>query len=139
MQRCRQFLEGLKHFKLVVDHKPLIPILNEYTLNKLDNPRLLRLRMKMQRYSFTAPWIPGKDNVEADAFSRAPCDAPGSDDELSEGPLSFAARSVLLATINGSDKKVLDPVLEKNKNNSSGRSSDAGTKNNVLFGMSGSA
>jgi len=49
MGKCRQFLEGVPWFELMVNHKPLVPILNDYALDKLDNPRLLRLRLKMQR------------------------------------------------------------------------------------------
>ena len=45
MNKCRQFLEGLD-LELVTDQKPLVPILNSYSLNKLYNPRLLRLRLK---------------------------------------------------------------------------------------------
>lgn len=30
MKQCRQFLEGLPHFELVTDHRPLVPILNDY-------------------------------------------------------------------------------------------------------------
>ena len=41
-EQCRQFLEGLPHFDLVVDHEPLVPILKDYAMDKLDNPRLLR-------------------------------------------------------------------------------------------------
>ena len=72
MHKCRQFLEGLPSFELITDHKPLIPILNSYALDKLDNPRLIRLRLKMQRYAFTARWIPGKENQDSVALSRAP-------------------------------------------------------------------
>ena len=53
-KKCRQFLEGLPTFQLITDHMPLVPILNVYTLDRLDNPRLLRLKLKMQRYSFQA-------------------------------------------------------------------------------------
>ena len=74
MSKCQQFIEGLHSFELILDHKPLIPILNDYALDKLDNPRLLRLRLKMQRYSFIARWVPGKMNMDADALSRAPID-----------------------------------------------------------------
>jgi hypothetical protein len=49
MQKCRKFLEGLPTFELVTDHKPLVPILNSDALDKLYNPCLLRLRLKMQR------------------------------------------------------------------------------------------
>ena len=65
MSKCRQFLEGLPHFDLVVDHNPLVPILNDYVM---DNRRLLRLRLKMQRYAFTARSISGKHNMDADAL-----------------------------------------------------------------------
>jgi hypothetical protein len=36
MHKCRQFIEGLPHFELVTDHRLLIPILNDYSLDKLD-------------------------------------------------------------------------------------------------------
>jgi hypothetical protein len=61
MRKCRQFLEGLPSFRLVTDHRPLIPILNDYHLDKLDNPRILRLRLSMQRYSFVASWVPWEE------------------------------------------------------------------------------
>lgn len=37
MKKCHQFIEGLDTFELVSDHKPLVPILNDYSLDKLDN------------------------------------------------------------------------------------------------------
>jgi len=116
MHKCRQFLEGLPTFELVSDHMPLIPILNSYALDKLDNPRLLRLRLKMQRYAFTARWIPGKENTDADALSRAPVLAATPKDELAEGAFLVPPRQVLLlCAIEGSDPKVLDPILENEK------------------------
>ncbi|KZS10058.1 TE: Reverse transcriptase [Daphnia magna] len=48
MYKCRQFIEGLPSFEVITEHKPLIPILNDYVLDKLDNPRFFRLRLKMQ-------------------------------------------------------------------------------------------
>ena len=85
MQKCRQFLEGLPEFNLSTDHKPLIPILNDHSLDKLNNPRILRLRLKMQRCQFAAVWVPGKQNIDADALSRAPVDKATPADELAEG------------------------------------------------------
>ena len=115
MFKCRQFLEGLPTFDLITDHRPLVPILNEYALDKLDNPRLLRLRLKMQRFSFSAKWIAGKANKDADALSRAPVGSPSTDDELGEGAPFQPARLSLLYAIERSDAKVLDPILEKVK------------------------
>jgi hypothetical protein len=84
MQKCRQFLEGLPTFELVTDHKPLVPILNSYALEKLDNPYVLRLRLKMQRFSFFARWVPVEQKMDADALSRAPVDRESTGDELGE-------------------------------------------------------
>jgi hypothetical protein len=115
MFKCRHFLEGLPTFDLITDHRPLVPILNEYALDKLDNPRLLRLRLKMQRFSFSAKWIAGKANKDADALSRAPVGQPSPGDELGEGAPFQPARLSLLCAIERSDAKVLDPILEKVK------------------------
>lgn len=58
----------------------------------------------MQRYSFTARWIPGKDNSMNDALSRAPVHLASSGDELAEAvPPSADARLSLLAAITGSN------------------------------------
>jgi hypothetical protein len=43
MKKYKSFLECLPSFEVVLDQRPLIPILNDYTLDQLDNQRLLRL------------------------------------------------------------------------------------------------
>ena len=112
MKKCRQFLEGLPTFQLITDHMSPVPILNEFTLDRLDNPRLLRLKLKMQRYSFQARWIPGKQNADADALSRAPVDIATPMDEIGDAPPANQVRLQLIQAIEGSDPAVLDPVLE---------------------------
>jgi hypothetical protein len=103
MRKCHQFLEGLPSFRLVTDNRPLIPILHDYHLDKLDNPLILRLRLSMQRYSFVASWVPGKNNVMADALSSSPVDHQSTSDEIVEAPQSFSARISLLDTMEGSN------------------------------------
>jgi hypothetical protein len=46
----------------------------------------------MQRYSFVARWVPGKQNSDADALSRAPVDKAITNDELGEGLPSFQGK-----------------------------------------------
>ncbi|KAI9550940.1 hypothetical protein GHT06_000605 [Daphnia sinensis] len=92
MQKCRQFIEGLPTFELITDHKPL-----------------------MQRYQFKARWVPGKENIDSDALSRAPIDVASQKDELAEGANFFSAKLALINAISGSDASVLDPVLERIK------------------------
>jgi hypothetical protein len=115
MKKCKSFLEGLPTFEVVLDHRPLIPILNDYSLDQLDNQRLLRLRLQMSRFSFNARWVPGKENVEADALSRSPVDQPTEADLLGEGPTSYTARTAvvnMIAEWSGSKEGTADTTLE---------------------------
>ena len=112
MMKCKSFLEGLPTFEVVLDHRPLIPILNDYSLDQLDNQRLLRLKLKMSRFCFHARWVPGKENVEADALSRAPVDKPTAKDLLGEGPTRYTARTAVVGMITGSVEETTDNTLD---------------------------
>ena len=85
-RKCAMFVEGLPRDQLEIwtDHQPLVPILSRYTLPKIENKRLQRLRMKVDHLQFTVKWVKGKDNVEADCLSRAPCMEAQAEDELDE-------------------------------------------------------
>ena len=84
IQKCKYFLSGLRHFEIVTDHNPLVPILNSHRLDEIENPRLQRLRTRIMGYNFTARHIKGKDNDAPDALSRYPTDKPNRDEELAE-------------------------------------------------------
>lgn len=64
----------------MIDHKILLPIMNSQALDQIYNPRLQQLRMKIQRYNYTAHWVKGKENVDADALSRSPIAKPVQDE-----------------------------------------------------------
>ena len=84
MAKCRLMLEGMPHFEVITDHRPLLPILNKYTLDQIENRRLQRLRQKLDAYNFTASRISTKENLLADALSRNPVSQPAEEDELGE-------------------------------------------------------
>jgi hypothetical protein len=65
----------------------------------------------MQRYSFTASWVPGKQNVMADALSRSPVDQPSPTDEIAEGPRSASERVHLMDVMEGSSSANPDILL----------------------------
>ncbi|XP_045127743.1 uncharacterized protein K02A2.6-like [Portunus trituberculatus] len=65
----------------MTDHRPLVPILNHYTLDAIENPCLQRLKEKLSPYMFTAVWRAGKHLCIPDALSRAPVDHPTPEDE----------------------------------------------------------
>ena len=70
IQKCNFFLKGIETFEVVTDHRPLVGIFSK-TLPQIENPRIARLREKIQDHPFKVQWVAGKDNVIADALSRA--------------------------------------------------------------------
>ena len=80
VHKAHLYLAGAD-FELVVDHRPLIPILNSKTLDELPSPRLVHLKEKLALYRFTAVWRPGIDHKVVDCFSRYPVDDPDAVEE----------------------------------------------------------
>ena len=80
-KKLHVYLYGLQEYQVLVDHAPLVPILNRYALGAVENPRLMRLKEKLQAYNFLASHIKGKENFIADALSRAPHRDPIPDEE----------------------------------------------------------
>ena len=76
LQSCRMFVLGCKNLVVAVDHKPLIPIFNNRELDKISNPRILKIRERTLPYRFTVISIPGKKNCGPDAVSRIPVPPP---------------------------------------------------------------
>ena len=71
MRKCDFYLRGHPHFTVITDHRPLVGVFKK-SLDDICNPRLLRIREKTIPYNFTVEWMAGKENVVADALSRAP-------------------------------------------------------------------
>ncbi len=72
LQQCRVFVLGSPNLIVAVDHKPLTKILNDRSLESIDNPRLLRIKEKTLPYSFEIIHVPGNSNMAPDATSRYP-------------------------------------------------------------------
>jgi hypothetical protein len=98
-KKCASFIDGLTltNFEIWTDHAPLIPILNKYTLPEIENKRLQRLRAKLDHLQFTAVWIKGKDNTEANVLSRIPYCKAGMDDIVDNKDDSVSAS--MIATV----------------------------------------
>ena len=69
--KCDFFLKGIENFEVVTDHRPLVGIFAK-NLPQIDNMRITRLREKISDRPLEIKWMAGKDNVIADALSRAP-------------------------------------------------------------------
>ena len=59
-RNCHVYLAGLPHFDVVVDHRPLVTILNHKQLNAVDSPPPLQRMREKLLYSFSNPHQPGE-------------------------------------------------------------------------------
>ena len=85
-----------KHFVIETDHKPLVPLLGTKHLDTLP-PRVLRFRLRLDRYDFSIHHIPGKELFAADTLSRAPHTSPGANSIAFQQDIESYVASVVTA------------------------------------------
>ena len=85
---------------VVTDHKPLVKIFGERTLDEITNSRLFRLKQRTLPWRFDINHLPGKTNHAADATSRHPSPS-GSANSITLGVSSIPdqVESALMASI----------------------------------------
>ena len=69
-KKSKFFTLGCDDLIVGTDHKPLLGILNNKELDKIDNPRLFRLKVKTLPWKFSIIHIPGKLHGGPDCLSR---------------------------------------------------------------------
>ena len=114
IRKCQIYLQGLLHFDVVVDHKLLESILNNQTMDMIDNPRIQRLKEKLSGCTFQTIWKKEKDHIIPDALSRAPCRDPTQEDLIpDENPDSFQRR--VCAIFREEKQSLINPKIEEIK------------------------
>ena len=66
---CEKFSDFIlgKHIEIKTDHKPLVPLLGEKHLDS-PPPRVLRFRLRLDRFDYSIKHIPGKELYMADTL-----------------------------------------------------------------------
>nr|XP_033936287.1 uncharacterized protein K02A2.6-like [Pseudochaenichthys georgianus] len=100
-ERFQMYLYGLLAFKLITDHKPLIPLMNSRDLDNVPL-RCQRLLMRLMRFNPEAEYAPGKTLVVADTLSRS----PQEDKELSRDTDVECYVAAVMSSIPASPKKI---------------------------------
>ena len=72
LKKAKYFVLGCESLIVAVDHKPLLGILDEKSLDEIENPRLENLKEKTLRYRFKIVHVAGVKNKVADAAKRFP-------------------------------------------------------------------
>ena len=72
LEQTKYFTQGCTKLIVVTDHKPLVKILGDRTLDEISSTRIFRLKQRTLPWSFNIAHLPGKTNTAADATSRHP-------------------------------------------------------------------
>ena len=78
--RLKQLLLG-RHFYLITDHKPLVPIYGGKQLPKVASNRIIRWSILLQRFNFTILHKAGSEISHADALTRLNLSSDSSEEE----------------------------------------------------------
>ena len=112
--KCKIYLLGRENFSLVVDHRPLVSILDKKRLDQIENPRLRSLKEKLSPYRFTTKWVKGKNHSIPDALSRAPISVATRQDEEGENEVDVGSQLLINQMLMEQEKE--DPIMRKLKN-----------------------
>ena len=69
LDKVRHFILGCKNLTIAVDHRPLLKIFGDRSLDNISNTRLRNLKEKTLRYHFKIVHIPGTKNRAPDTLS----------------------------------------------------------------------
>ena len=81
LEKARFFVLGCNDLTIAVDHKPLLNVFNDRSLDKIPNSRLRNLKERTLRFRFNMVHIPGVKHKAADTAPRYPT---GSEDPESQ-------------------------------------------------------
>ena len=93
LEQTRYFTQGCDDLLIVTDHKPLVKIFGDRTLDEITNTRLFRLKQRTLPWKFSIVHLPGKTNLAADATSRHPSPSETEGPDMTEAAMAGSIQS----------------------------------------------
>lgn len=109
-ERYSEYILGAQ-YTIETDHKPLVPLLVSKELHKLP-PRIQRFRLRLMRFNPNVVHVPGKQQITADALSRAPARGPSEADVAFVDDISAMAQQTL-ESLPASSSKLQDIITQQ--------------------------
>lgn len=109
LEKARYFVLGCDKLIIAVDHKPLVKLFGDRSLEDIPNSRLRNLKEKTLRYRFTMLHIPGAKHRAADTVSRHPVGKPDAM-VLNDDIASVCGRDPLEAAFYSSALSSISPI-----------------------------
>ena len=111
LEKSRHFVLGCNNLTIAVDHKPLLKVFNDRSLEDIHNSRLRNLKEKTLKYRFKMVHIPGVKNKTPDALSRHPTGTEHPDKMiLQDDHHTIPIPSTLMAGLSTEDTILLDEM-----------------------------
>ena len=70
LEQTKDFTQGCDNLMVVTDHKPLVKIFGDQTLDEISNTRLFRLKQRLLMWRSNIAHVPGTTNSATNATSR---------------------------------------------------------------------
>ncbi|XP_057312316.1 uncharacterized protein K02A2.6-like [Hydractinia symbiolongicarpus] len=99
LDKCRHFVLGCQDLIIAVDHKPLLGLFTNRSLDNIPNNRLRNLKERTLRYRFSMRHISGLKNRVPDALSRHPAGDPTPEKLVLPDDISCIAASTALSSL----------------------------------------
>ncbi|GFN79177.1 Pol polyprotein [Plakobranchus ocellatus] len=109
-ERFSEYILG-STYTIETDHKPLVPLLTTKELYKMP-PRIQRFRLRLMRFSPNVIHVSGKQQITADALSRAPASAPSEEDIALVNDADVMAKQTLDG-LPASSRKLQDIITQQ--------------------------
>ena len=96
LEQSKFFTQGCDSLTVATDHKPLVKLFGDRTLDEIANPRLFRLKQRVGLWKFEIMHVPGRTNFFADAASRKPTQSPDPLESTERRIASIAVASIAI-------------------------------------------